>query len=224
MASLAARAASREPSQATIARRGGSTAAPARGITSAGRPLSMNAASISAVSSTPCAARSAWPTMVRSVQRAWRASSCGSRSSGPLARSTARVVPVPLGCRPGRGQHRLGLGLGVRQMLAQQLGRQMAPAHPGQERLGDQIERGDLRAAGVPPSASAACRRALARRRLVEMDQQILDRHVRLRSVDRFGPRLLLEGFLALGADVGQEDDGEQGGGDQQQAEAQAGG
>ena len=67
---------------------------------------------------------------------------------------TARVDPVPLGLGPGRGQHRLGLGLGVRQMLAQQLGRQMPATHPGQERLGDQIERGDLRPAGRAPASA----------------------------------------------------------------------
>ena len=48
-----------------------------------------------------------------------------------LRTGTSSATPCRSACRPGRGQHRLGLGLGVRQVLAQQLGRQMAAAHPG---------------------------------------------------------------------------------------------
>ena len=88
--------------------------------------------------------------------------------------------PLPVGLRPRRRQDRFGLGLGVRQVLAQEVGRQVAPAHPGQERLGDQVERGHLRPARLGERQGRLQARP-ARRRFVQVDQEILDRHRRLR-------------------------------------------
>ena len=99
----------------------------------------MNAASISAVSSTAVrrevgladdgqvgAPGMARQQMRQPVQRAARTDASSS-------------VTLPLGLGPGRRQHRLGLGLGVRQMLAQQLGGQMAadPSRAGTARRSD---------------------------------------------------------------------------------------
>ena len=94
MASLAARAASREPSQATIARRGGSTAAPAARDHQR-RPAAVHERRLDQRRVVDAVRREVGlaDDGEVGVQRAWRASSCGSRSSGPLARSTARSTP-----------------------------------------------------------------------------------------------------------------------------------
>ena len=148
MASLAARAASREPSQATIARRGGSTAV-CCARDHQRRPAAVHERGLDQ------------RRVVDAVRREVGLADDGQVGAAGVARQQLRQPveraagtqhrkgqPVPLGLGPGRGQHRLGLGLGMRQMLAQQLGGQMPAAHPGQERLGDQVERGDLRPAG----------------------------------------------------------------------------
>ena len=93
---------------------------------------------------------------------------------------------------------------------------------PGQERLGDQVECGDLRLA-PGGQRQGRLQAGLARRGLIQVDQQILDRHRSppFGTVGRAVDALFLEGFLALGADVGHEDDDQQRQRDQQQAQAQ---
>ena len=129
MASLAARAASREPSQATRARRGG------RRPHAVARDHQRRAA---AVHEGGLGQRGVVDPVRGEVGLA------DERQIGvpgmarqqlrqPVQRAAAaqhgQADPVPVGLGPGRSQHRLGLGFAVRQMLAQQLGRQMPPAH-----------------------------------------------------------------------------------------------
>ena len=130
-ASLAALAASREPSQAIIARRGGSTRrAGARD----------HQRRVAAVHERRLDQRG----VVDPVRREIGLADDGEVGVAGMARQQLRQPiqwaagaryrkgrPVPLGLGPGRGQHRLGLGLAMRQMLAQQLGRQMPATIPG---------------------------------------------------------------------------------------------
>ena len=144
MASVAARAASREPSQAISARCGGKAADQPRGITSAGWPLSMNAASVSAMSSTTARFQVRLADHGEIVYRACRASRVGSLSSEPLSRTASSSTPCARRPRAASTE-RLGLGLGMRQVLAHDLGRQVMPDHAAQERLSDQVQRMTVR-------------------------------------------------------------------------------
>ena len=82
---------------------------------------------------------------------------------------------VLLGGGAGRRKDPLCLGLGVRQVLAHDLGRQVTPA--AQKRLGDQVQRGKVRVESLRQD-----QRGLqwgGSRGLVQVDQEVLECHRR---------------------------------------------
>jgi hypothetical protein len=87
--------------------------------------------------------------------------------------------PTPIGQLARCGEHRLGLGLGMRQMLAEHLGRRVQPGHAAQERLGEQVERGDLGAAGGR-QRQRHLKAPWRGGRVVEVDEKVLDHARRL--------------------------------------------
>ena len=85
----------------------------------------------------------------------------------------------------GRSQHRIGLGFRVAQMFTDDIGRQVITGDAPHKRLGDQKKGGEMRFVMLRQH-QGRLQADLRRRRLIDLDHQILDRHVFLHSSKLF--------------------------------------